>query len=90
MAKIPLHEGGVNVPLIVSGGTVMQRGETEALVDFTDILPTLADFAGVSVVRKNRKSGNDYRGIANQYVSIAGQYKGDGYSIAPFLNRTNR
>ena len=83
--KSSLHEGGVNVPLIVSGGPVVKRGETEALVDFTDILPTLADLGGVSVVRKNREDNNDYRGIADQYVSVAGLYKGDGYSIAPFL-----
>ena len=83
--KASLYEGGVNVPLIVSGGPVMQRGETEALVDFTDILPTLADFAGVPVVRQNRKGNDDYRGIADEYISVGGQYKGDGYSIMPFL-----
>ena len=84
--KGSLYEGGVNVPLIVSGGPVMKRGETETLVDFTDILPTLADFAGVSVIRKKRENNDDYRGIADQYVSVAGLYKGDGYSIAPFLS----
>ena len=84
--KGSLYEGGVNVPLIVSGGPVVKRGETEALVDFTDILPTLADLAGVSVVRKNRENNDDYRGIADRYVSVAELYKGDGYSIAPFLS----
>ena len=83
--KDSMYEGGVNVPLIVSGGPVIQRGETEALVDFTDILPTLADFAGVPVVRQNRKDDDDYRGIADEYISVGGQYKGDGYSIMPFL-----
>ena len=83
--KGSFYEGGVNVPLIVSGGPVIKRGETEALVDFTDILPTLADFAGVPVVRQNRKDNDDYRGIADEYISIGGQYKGDGYSIMPFL-----
>ena len=83
--KASLYEGGVNVPFIVSGGPVMHRGETEALVDFTDILPTLADFAGVSVVRQNREDDDDYRGIADEYISVAGKYKGDGYSIMPFL-----
>ncbi len=83
--KGSLYEGGVNVPLIVSGGPVVKRGETEALVDFTDILPTLADLAGLSVIRKKRENNGDYRGIADQYVSVAGLYKGDGYSIAPFL-----
>ncbi len=83
--KGSLYEGGVNVPLIVSGGPVVKRGKTEALVDFTDILPTLADLAGVSIIRKNQENNSDYRGIADQYVSVAGLYKGDGYSIAPFL-----
>ena len=83
--KGSLYEGGVNVPLIVSGGPVIKRGETEALVDFTDILPTLADFAGVPVVRQNREDDDDYRGIADEYISVGGQYKGDGYSIMPFL-----
>ena len=84
--KGSLREGGVNVGLVVSGGPVLPRGTSDALTDFTDILPTLADFAGVSVVRKNRDNDNDYRGIADRYVSVAGQYKGDGYSIAPFLS----
>ena len=83
--KGSLYEGGINVPFIVSGGPVIRRGETEALVDFTDILPTLADFAGVSVVREKQQDNEDYRGILGEYVSVAGQYKGDGYSIAPFL-----
>ena len=83
--KGTLYEGGVNVPLIVSGGPVIRRGETEALVDFTDILPTLADFAGVSVVKEKQQNNNDYRGILGEYISVAGQYKGDGQSIAPFL-----
>ena len=69
----------------MSGGPVVKRGKTEALVDFTDILPTLADLAGISVFRKNRKNNDDYRGINDQYVSVAGLHKGDGYSIAPFL-----
>ena len=83
--KGSLYEGGVNVPLIVSGGPVKQRGKTEALTDFTDILPTLADFAGVPVVRESKENDADYRGIAELYTSVAGLYKVDGVSIAPYL-----
>ena len=44
--KNMLTEAGVNVPLIVGGGPVMRRGRTDALTDFTDVLPTLAALAG--------------------------------------------
>ena len=47
--KGKLTESGVNVPFIVSGGPVARRGRTDALTDFTDVLPTLAEFAGASV-----------------------------------------
>ena len=44
-----LTERGVNVPLIVGGRPVTQRGRTEALTDFTDMMPTLAALAGAHV-----------------------------------------
>ena len=47
--KNRLTEAGVNVPFIVSGGPVARRGRTDALTDFTDVLPTLAALAGASV-----------------------------------------
>ena len=47
--KGSLTEAGVNVPFIVSGGPVVRRGRTRALTDFSDVLPTLAEFAGIAV-----------------------------------------
>ncbi|TSA29327.1 MAG: hypothetical protein D4R65_15390 [Verrucomicrobiaceae bacterium] len=36
----------IRVPFVVSGGPVKQRGESDVLVDFTDIWPTVADLVG--------------------------------------------
>ena len=45
--KGSVHEGGVNVPLIVAGAGVEARGsECGALVNTTDILATLCELAG--------------------------------------------
>lgn len=61
--KGKLTETGVNVPLIVSGGPVVQLGRTDALTDFTDVLPTLAEFAGVELPE-------DYRGDGHSIASF--------------------
>jgi arylsulfatase len=46
--KLTTSEGGVQVPLIVSGPGVEQRGVvTDQLLHVTDVLPTLLDYAGV-------------------------------------------
>ena len=37
-------EYGVHIPFIVSGKDIIQRGLTDELTDFTDVLPTLAEF----------------------------------------------
>lgn len=46
--KGTVYEGGVNVPMIVTGPAVRQRGtETEALVESVDLFQTVAEIAGV-------------------------------------------
>ena len=40
------RDNGIRVPLVVGGGPVKRRGLSEALVDFTDFWPTLAQLAG--------------------------------------------
>ena len=40
-------ELGVRVPLVVAGGPVSARGVSDALVDFTDIYPTIMEMAGL-------------------------------------------
>lgn len=46
-AKTTLYEGGVNVPLIVSGPGVTQGAECGAFVSVSDIFATVAGIAGV-------------------------------------------
>jgi len=47
-AKGSLYEGGVNVPLLVSGPTVVAPGrECDALVSTVDLFATVAELAGV-------------------------------------------
>ncbi|MDN5216854.1 sulfatase-like hydrolase/transferase [Fulvivirgaceae bacterium BMA12] len=48
--KAYLTENGLNAPFIVNcPGTVPQGVVTEALVDFTDLLPTFCDLAGAEI-----------------------------------------
>ncbi|MEM9301840.1 MAG: sulfatase-like hydrolase/transferase [Pseudomonadota bacterium] len=49
-SKGSLYQGGINVPLFVSGAGVTRVGEREAaLVDTTDLFGTIAALAGVNV-----------------------------------------
>lgn len=54
-------EYGVHVPLVVHGAGIKQRGLTEELADFTDILPTLVAFAGTSVPEKYHVDGTSLK-----------------------------
>ncbi|MCB9699059.1 MAG: sulfatase-like hydrolase/transferase [Alphaproteobacteria bacterium] len=53
-AKGTLFEGGTNVPLIVVGPGVFGGGTTDALVHVVDLLPTIAEWAGVDPKRTGR------------------------------------
>ncbi len=46
-AKGTIYEGGVNVPLIVSGPGIERGGVSEALVNSTDLFATILEMAGV-------------------------------------------
>ena len=47
-AKTTIYEGGINVPMIVSGPLVREPGsECQALVNATDLFATVAEIAGV-------------------------------------------
>lgn len=49
-AKITLYEGGINVPLIISGAGVTNPGrESSALVNTTDLFATILETAGINV-----------------------------------------
>ena len=56
-AKNTLYQGGINVPLIVSGKDVIRLGaREEALVHTTDLFTTVANIAGVSETNFNNSS----------------------------------
>ncbi|MHC4243990.1 MAG: sulfatase-like hydrolase/transferase, partial [Planctomycetota bacterium] len=42
-------ERGCRVPFVVSGAGIKKRGITDEITDFSDILPTLVDFAGAEI-----------------------------------------
>jgi len=51
-------EYGVHVPFVLSGPQINRAGPTDELMDFTDILPTFAEWAGVDL------SDEKYDGIS--------------------------
>jgi arylsulfatase A-like enzyme len=47
--KGSVYQGGINVPMIISGATVSRRGHREdALINSTDLYSTIADIAGIA------------------------------------------
>ncbi|MCO4745498.1 MAG: sulfatase-like hydrolase/transferase [Proteobacteria bacterium] len=73
--KGTVYEGGVRVPMIVTGPHVPEPGTTDALVHFVDVFPTLADIVGVDASALTVESG-DSRGQPLQL---------DGYSLLDVL-----
>jgi arylsulfatase A-like enzyme len=70
--KGTLYEGGINIPLIISGSAVKKPGaESAALVHVVDVFATVAELTGVDVNRLE-----DERGAP---VAI------DGSSLLPYL-----
>mgnify|MGYP006276709809 CR=1 FL=1 len=57
--KAKTVEPGVNIPFIVNWpGTVPAGGVSDALVDFTDIIPTFADLAAQTIPGKDQVDGH--------------------------------
>ncbi len=53
-AKGSIYQGGVNVPMIISGKNVERVGATEdALINTTDLFSTIADIAGTNTTEMN-------------------------------------
>lgn len=74
--KQTVYEGGVRVPLIVTGPLVTSPGtECDALVSVVDILPTVAEIAQIDPDMLVVQSGD----AAGQQIAL------DGSSLAPYL-----
>ena len=54
-------EYGVHVPFVVAGAGIKQRGMTDELMDFTDVLPTLAAFAQTKIPSKYNVDGTNIK-----------------------------
>lgn len=61
--KAQLTESGVCAPFIVNCPGLVQAGETDALTDFTDLLPTFCDLAGASPPEGVVLDGRSFAGV---------------------------
>jgi arylsulfatase A-like enzyme len=57
-AKGSIHQGGINVPMVIAGAGVSRKGIREtALIQSTDLFTTIAQMAGSEIIEKhNSKS----------------------------------
>ena len=59
--KTYLTENGVNAPFVVNAPGLIRSGSaTDALIDFTDVFPTLADLAGVELPAELEMDGTSF------------------------------
>ncbi|QDT15022.1 sulfatase [Alienimonas californiensis] len=75
--KWTLYEGGIRVPLIVRGPGVPAGRTVDEPVIGTDLLPTLADYAGVDLADSPLLAGRPLDG-----VSVRGLFEADPAAIA--------
>jgi len=54
-------EYGVHIPFMVAGSSIIKRGMTDELMDFTDVLPTLAAFAQTKIPSKYHVDGTNIK-----------------------------
>ncbi len=86
-AKGSIYQGGVNVPLIVSGVGTTRMGEREsALVHTTDLFATIANIAGINVQEINNSNSfysllSDESASERTYVYTERSSNGLSYAI---------
>lgn len=86
--KRQCHEGGIRVPFIASWpGKIAPRQESDAMIAFWDVLPTLAQIAGVKKLEK--KYGKDFDGISFLPTLTGGKQKTHDYLYWEF-DETNQ
>ena len=61
--KGSMTDGGTHAPLIVWGGGIEAREPSEALIDFSDFLPTIADLAGIEVPDAYETDGQSFKPV---------------------------
>ena len=65
--KSTLREAGVNSPFIISAPSGPTGIVSDALVDITDIYPTLIDFAGTTIPRSVSVDGKSFAGLVDGF-----------------------
>jgi len=50
-AKGSVYQGGINTPMLVSGGQLRRQGTDESVISSTDLFATIAELAGVPVTQ---------------------------------------
>lgn len=66
--KRSLYQGGINMPLFVSGKGVERKGSDNNLITSTDIFATIAEIAGVDVVEIN--DSKSFKSLFSEKKSI--------------------
>lgn len=74
--KSLLSENGINCPFIVYAPGAKARVESNALVDFTDIAPTVLELAGVEHDGKDTLDGVSFAGV------LIGESQGKSYALS--------
>ncbi|MBF4984745.1 sulfatase-like hydrolase/transferase [Nonlabens mediterrranea] len=67
-AKGSLHQGGINVPMFISGNGVMRSGIDENLITSSDLFSTIAQVAGVSSSEIN--DSKSFKNLLSQSETI--------------------
>ncbi len=86
--KGSIYQGGINVPLVVSGPNVRVGRETDALLSTTDLFATIAAIAGVNVDSiHNSKSFKNLLEVGGEgsreyvYVEVPGNNNNGSYAV---------
>lgn len=61
--KYTVNEGGIHVPFVVRWPDTLQPGERDQVIQFTDVLPTLADLLSFDVKDDLKWDGGSFRDI---------------------------
>lgn len=66
--KGTLFQGGINVPMFISGKEVSRTGEDDNLITSTDLFATIAEISGVSTTEIN--DSKSFKSLFSQYSII--------------------
>lgn len=61
--KASMTDGGTHVPLIVWGGGVKANVVSDSIIDFSDMLPTIADLAGIPLPTNFKTDGKSFKPV---------------------------